>query len=304
MTSKTSRVLITGGTGYIAGALLKELAESGAEVFVTTRDTARRHQNISFISADLTRDNWTKHLPPIVFDHVIHLAQSREYRNFPAGNLDMMRVNVAATTELLEWCRNNCAKHFVFSSTGNVYDRTGEDSLSEATKCAPDSMYAISKYAAESISRLYQDFFRVTILRIFGVYGPRQTQTLIPNLINAVRTGKEIFLAGGQGLHLTPIYISDLVSIFMKLINLADYERCEIYNLAGPESISLREIVEMISSHFGKVLNLRLRPEKPAFFVADTKKIMNRLGLSKDDFMPFKDGFRHTMDEEKDNHAF
>ena len=75
------------------------------------------------------------HLPSHI-DGVLHLAQSHAYRDFPAGAVDMFRVNVASTASLLEYARRAGASRFYLASTGSVYEpyTRGMAELIEAIK--------------------------------------------------------------------------------------------------------------------------------------------------------------------------
>jgi UDP-glucose 4-epimerase len=287
------RFLITGSRGFIGRYLVQELLESGATVYAHDRsdETPALARHISLVG-DLTTPGWTSFLPEQV-DVVVHLAQSTRYREFPDGALDMLRVNVDATVELLDWARTHGVSQFLFASTGSVY-RPSSEFLNEDDHCHPTSMYAATKLSAEYLVQQYAGFFRTVIVRLFGVYGPGQKDMIIPNMIDRVRMGKEITLAQGIGLQFTPIYVSDCVTMLQMLID-ADHHRAtgEVYNLAGNEVITLADLVDLIAEHLHLPANTRKTDSDPTFLQGSIAKICHLIDYAPQ--MSLENGVLHTL---------
>jgi nucleoside-diphosphate-sugar epimerase len=200
---------------------------------------------------DLGAVGWTARLPRTGADVVFHLAQSRRYREFPLGADDMLRVNTTSTMALAEWARTHGVGRLVFASTGNVY-RPSIARLKEDDPCQPGSMYAATKLAAEEILRQYGAFLEVVIVRLFSVYGPGQQGMLVPDMIDRVRQGVEIGLADDTGPRLTPLFIDDCVRILESLACGPVAPQVRVFNLAGDEVLSLRQMVEEIGRQLGR----------------------------------------------------
>ncbi|MBI3741891.1 MAG: NAD(P)-dependent oxidoreductase [Chloroflexi bacterium] len=273
------KILLTGSTGYIGRQLLKRLMPTH-EVIEVCRTTGY----------DLSQSGWTLHLPNQNVDVVIHLAQSRHYREFPAGAEDMFRVNVASTFDLLDWARHHNVKHFVFVSTGNVYKPSGSK-LSESAECLPVSMYGASKLAAEILLHPFSTFFQISIPRLFGVYGPNQNQMLIADMIARVRTGQTITLAGGVGLHLTPMFVDDCISALMGLLTAGLPQPVTVLNFAGDQVLSLGEIVNEIGQQLSVEPCITVTSELPRYFCADNTALKTYWR----DFTSFAAGLRMTL---------
>lgn len=271
-------VLITGVDGFIGRHASLSLA-ANHNVFGVARQlpSAGAHPAVERIYADLSEPSFEKLLPAGI-DCVIHLAQSQKYRNFPEGAADMRCINVDATCKLLEWSRKIGVKHFIFTSTANVYGKTSAR-MTETLAANPESFYGASKLAAEILARQYQAYFQVDILRLFTVYGPDQKSMLISNLIERVKSGGAIMLAQGIGLYLTPIYVSDVVTAFEKLIEMPCGSSSGLFNVCGDEVLHLGEIVKAIESAVNIKALTQHTDEIVPRFVGSNAALKEYLGL-------------------------
>ncbi len=266
------KILVTGASGFIGRHLAEKLSERrDAVVYALSRSqVSEEKKNLIPVLRDLTKEKWTEKLPSPV-DVVIHLAQSRHHRDFPGGAGDMLRVNVVSTLQLLEWCRQNAVQRFLLASTGNVY-KPADKLLEESDECEPSSMYAASKLSAEFLAKQYGRYFDPVILRLFGVYGPRQKNMLIADLIDRIYTGRVITLADNIGITMTPLYISDCLSLLEKMLDLS--RRIQgVFNLAGNEIINMGEMTHMIASYLSRKPILRQSEEPPRFLMGSNKKV-------------------------------
>tara|TARA_B100000676_G_C18078863_1_gene849695 strand:- start:425 stop:1297 length:873 start_codon:yes stop_codon:yes gene_type:complete len=237
---KSAKVLLTGSSGFIGCNLKSMLVAEGHETFEATKENG----------FDLSMRNWSSLIPKKPFDYVIHLAQSAYYRDFPDGACDMMRINLEATFELLEWNRKHCAGSFLFASTGTVYGQKPY-ALTEKDVAAPSSFYGATKLCAEHLIEQYQAFFPTHIMRLFGVYGPGQKSMVIINLIEKILRNKEIVLANGIGLKFNPLFVEDCSRILCGLIK-SKSTHSNVLNVAGKEVVGLGEVVEKL----GELLNV------------------------------------------------
>jgi nucleoside-diphosphate-sugar epimerase len=228
---------------------------------------------------DFSVSGWVDRLPDRKIDVIIHFAQSKRYNDFPNGARDVFQVNVASTFELLEWARTHGVKRFVFASSGTVYvDDCGK--LKEDSPSAPRSMYAASKLMAENLIQPYGVLIDVVVLRLFGVYGPGQRQMLIPRMIEHVRLNKEIYLAGGTGIFLTPLFIEDCIKIMSELTWIPVDRGVTVFNLAGDEVLSLGEMVSMIGNKLGIKPQIKFTDEQPRYFCGDNLRLKSVVSWS------------------------
>lgn len=242
------KLVLTGATGFIGNRLLHSSMLENWDVFAVVRGSKKSlPKGITPVVADMTEPGWTNTLPDNV-DTVIHLAQSRCYKDFPGGAKDMKSINVDATFDLLEWARTSSVANFLLASTGNVCEPVGGRSSSCASY-SQKTMYAATKFCAEQLALQYRSLFRVAIFRLFTTYGPGQRATLIPNIMTRVLDGVPVELAGAKGLILSPLHVDDVCD---GVAALADSDFSGVSHWAGPEEMDLRGIAEYIGEALEK----------------------------------------------------
>jgi nucleoside-diphosphate-sugar epimerase len=288
-----TQILVTGASGFIGSNLVCHLVTQRDMLIygLSRKHNGQKSSNYKHISIDISAPGWTQSIPSRI-DVVVHLAQSYRYRDFPNGAQDMVRINIDATAELLDWARSNGVKRFLFTSTGNVY-AASQKAHKETDLCEPQNMYEVTKFCGEKLVIQYTDYFETIVLRLFGVYGAGQTKMIVPMMIEAVRIGKEITLAGGAGLYLSPIYIKDCIKILHQLIVSPDAYKNEIYNIAGKEVVTLSMIVREIEKLLKKEANTCQTSLSPAYLIGSNNKIIHHMKIKS--FVPFEKGLKKTV---------
>ncbi len=276
--------ILTGATGYIGRHLLHLWQRQGdMEVICLDRST----------HFDFAGQGWAAQLPERRVDLVVHLAQSRRYREFPDGAQDMFQVNVASTATLLEWARRHEVQRFVFASSGTVYvPRPGK--LAENAERAPASMYAATKLAAELLLEPYREFFETVVARLFGVYGPGLRRMLIADTVEKVRTGAEIRLTGGAGIYITPLFIQDCAKVLNALARARLGPEQRVVNVAGDEILSLSDIVREVGAELDRKPVVTVTDGVPVHLCGDNARLRT---LYEEPFLPFRQGLALTLHE-------
>ena len=290
------KILVTGATGFIGRYLLSVLANHGEEYSVSAiarRIPIEAHSLINWITADLGISDWTKNLPDENFDTVIHLAQSKHYRDFPSHAIDIFNINVRATVELADWALKHHVKRFLFASTGNVYG-SNESVQREEDRCNPETMYGASKLSAEILLKPFSVFMDVLVLRLFGIYGPGQIDSILPNIIHRFNIGDEITLAGNIGVRFNPLYIDDCALAIHHLTKAPTSSSYVVLNVGGSESIDLRIISGLLENFGRKKALTRVTGDCPTQLVGSIEKFRRLYEFKQT--VPFHEGLRRTFD--------
>lgn len=285
------KILLTGGTGFVGSALGPRLVAAGHELLCICRPES----SVTFGKKLV----WDGHGPielarlPDHIDAVIHLAQSRNYRFFPADSLEMFTINVAMTMSLLEWASKSKVKQFCLVSSGSVYEPF-VGSLKEDVALAPSGFLGASKFASEVIARPFASVFALSILRLFFPYGPGQRSRLVPELIRRVHDDVPILLAeNSDGIHLTPTFIDDIVEVILTSVK---YAWTETVNVATPETLTIRQIANIIGKELGVQPKFEIVNTPPMDIVPDLSRLASRFQL--DRFTRFEEGLRKTIGED------
>jgi len=268
---------VSGATGFIGAHLIRALSEEH-EITALARNAPPRHgpARIRWVFQDLAAPLDEARLPSQI-DAVIHLAQSRFYKEFPEQARDILGVNVHGALELLEYSRRAHAQTFVLASSGGVYGYSFEK-LMETAPVNPLDFYLSSKYAAELLTANYQRFFKTIVLRFFFVYGPGQSRMLIPTLLRKVTGRETILVEANPELHINPIYVGDAVRVFEPALRLG---ASALVNVAGDEVVSITELISVIERATGRTASITYKESThTGDLIGDNSRMKTTLGIS------------------------
>jgi UDP-glucuronate 4-epimerase len=277
-----STILVTGGAGFIGSHLCERLLSDGVKVicldnFDTFYDPKIKIKNAEVIAkqfSDLfelvTGDiRNPEHLKGIFqknkVDFVVHLAARAGVRPSIADPLLYQDVNIRGTIVLLEACKENGIKNFVFASSSSVYGENQRVPFTEEDlDIQPISPYGATKRAGELLCYSYHHLYgmNVACLRIFTAYGPRQRPEMaIHKFTRLIDRGEKIPIYGDGSSRRDYTYIGDLVDGILGVIR--HHKGFEIYNLGESQTTSLKELVRLIEEAFGKRANIETMEFQP-----------------------------------------
>lgn len=217
-----SRILVTGGAGFIASELAEKLAlkKENEVVVVDNLQTGSRikvpeglHQNIKFIKCDVNR---FKDISAVFFaykfDYVFHYAATvgvkRTLEN-PVKVLD----DINGIRNILDLCKNTGVSRVFFSSSSEVYGEPVEIPQNEDTTPLNSKLpYAIVKNIGEAFLRSYQVEYDLnyTVFRFFNTYGVKQSPDfVISKFIRSALKGQDLTIFGEGEQTRTFCYVDD-----------------------------------------------------------------------------------------------
>lgn len=276
----TRSTLITGGAGFIGSHLAERLLERGDRVVVLDNfdpyydrevkqrniAAAREHERYRLVESDI-RD--TDRLEALFaterFDAVVHLAARAGVRPSIEDPVLYSSVNLDGTTRLLEAARRHDVERFVFGSSSSVYGNNDKVPFAEDDAVDhPISPYAATKRAGELIAHTFHHLFgvRVSCLRFFTVYGPRQRPEMaIHKFTRMIAAGEAVPMFGDGESARDYTFVSDIVAGIERAL-----ERTtgfHIWNLGGSRTIRLSELIAKIAEQLGTEARIERRPLQP-----------------------------------------
>jgi dihydroflavonol-4-reductase len=283
MTAQTlSRILITGGSGFIGARLAQLARQRGHALTVVTAvnnapERARCDEltkgGITVVVASLEDSAALQRTLP-GHDAVIHLAAAQHEAGRPEAYFH--QINVEGTQRLLELASRAGIRRFVHGSTIGVYGSAADSVLDEHSPLAPDNSYGRTKAAAESVVRNAPAGMQFCIIRISETYGPGDMRLL--KLFRGVQTGRYVTAGSGENEHQL-IYVDDLVGGLLAACVAPAASGATIV-LAGSERVTTNAMVAAISAAVGskrRVRHLPLWPFAAAGYVFE--KTFSPLGL-------------------------
>lgn len=241
-------ILLTGATGFIGRHLLAFLLSKNIQVTAVVRNREKlyhyhkKERSLNIVEGDLNKSSTFAELPAHS-DVLIHLAAV--LGDWSAEETKITSTNVNMTERLLNWFATSEGKQFIFISTPGVQG-FGYSCAREDAPYNPRGLYEKTKVLAELKIRecVLRPDKSWTILRPDFVYGPGDTRRL--RLYKMIR--RRLWLRIGRGSSvLRPTYVLDLCNaVFLCLKNHKAYN--QIFNVAGPEVVSVDEYIDTIAS--------------------------------------------------------
>jgi nucleoside-diphosphate-sugar epimerase len=282
-----TKILITGGAGYIGAVLTPYLLSKGYKVTVIDlmiygENILSNNPNLKIIKGDIRDEKMlSKEIPG--HDIVIHLACISNDPSFELNPKLGKSINLDAFLPLVEISKKNLIEKFIFASSSSVYGIKTEHDVNENMSLEPLTDYSKYKVECEKILTKYQsNDFAPVILRPATVcgYSRRQRLDVVVNILtNLAYHKKEITVFGGEQLR-PNIHIKDMAKAYEVLIE-AEKSRIsgEIFNV-GFENRTVLELAHIVKKVIGDNVNIKLNStdDKRSYHIS-SKKIKKILGF-------------------------
>ncbi|HEX72118.1 MAG TPA: NAD-dependent epimerase/dehydratase family protein, partial [Candidatus Hydrogenedentes bacterium] len=209
------------------------------------------------------------------------------------------RVNVIGSQHVLDACRDFAPSHLVFASSSSVYGGSTAVPFAESDPVMrPISPYAATKRMNELQAHVYSHLYgvRVTMLRFFTVYGPRQRPDMaIHKFTRAILRGEPVPMFGDGSTRRDYTYIDDIIDGVLRCVDTPfDYE---IFNLGEQRTTTLCDLIAIIEKAVGKAAVIDRKPPQPGdveVTYADISHARDRLGY--DPRFDMEEGVRRFVD--------
>lgn len=283
-----SKVIVTGGSGFIGSNLVDKLVLEGHQVFCIDDESSTSGDK--FYWNDLASNHKLnildrKNVLPLFegAEVVFHVAARPRVQISIEDPCSAFTSNSYATFMALEYSRINNVRRFVYSSTSSIY---GSNSVPNHEMQPEDCMspYSTSKLCGEKACHSYSRNYAMesVILRYFNVFGPRSPEfgpyaPIVGKFSRMKSLGLPltIFGEGTQRRDLT--HVQDVVEANMlsAFSNLSDYEIGTPINIGSGCNYSVLEVAHMFSDE------LKFMPARPCESketLADNSKALKVLG--------------------------
>ena len=258
------RVAVTGGAGLIGSFLADELVEAGATVIVVDDLSKGKRDNIAHLDGrievregDLERVDFT--LDALADSAVVFHLASRAYGvGYAKGrHTEILQHNERITNNVLDAIARHRPQHVLMTSSSCIYDDGGPDTMPELPlfEGEPEKAnwgYGWAKRFLEQKTLIYarETGVGTTIARPFNIYGERYRwvgdySQAIPMLVKKVMDGDDPVVIWGSGRQRRNyMHASDCARAMIGLVEAGHTDGP--VNIGGKETVSLRQLVELI----------------------------------------------------------
>ena len=314
---RLSRLLVTGGAGFIGSAFVRQRLKADSEVAISILDKltyagseenlaeARQDPRVRFVKGDICEPDAVDELAKDADAIVNFAAESHVDRSLlNAGSF--VQTDVYGTYVLLEAARKYKHQRFLQVSTDDVYGHIKDGRSKETDALAPRSAYAATKAGAEMLVAAYHASFGVPTLITRGsnTYGPYQfPEKIIPLFITNALQDLPLPIYGNGSAVRDYLHVEDHVSAIARI--LWKGEPGGTYNIATGTELSGVEIADTVLRLCGKPSSLKHfvkdRPGHDHRYALDTKKLRP---LGWEPTIQSSEGLRLTVDWYRRNDAW
>lgn len=280
-----SKILVTGGAGFIGSAVISHLQKSNHEIFVIDNLSFGNRQFIqlsdsAFYQEDiLDREKIFKTIADIKPDIIIHLAAVHFIPYCNEHPFESANINIRGTIHVLEAAEKYGVRKVFFASTAAVYPIYNH-AVNENHETGPLDIYGLSKLTGEHLCNEFhlKSQIPVVICRFFNAFGPNETNPhLIPEIQKQILGGNRKIKLG----NLTPkrdfIHTFDMASAVSILLE-KTVQGIHTYNLGRGIEYSVTEIVNAFSNAINDKIEIevdqaRVRKVERMHLLADVSKL-------------------------------
>lgn len=291
-----SRILVTGGAGFIGSHLVDALLARGHAVRVLDNLSSGRQANLPLHDPRLevlvgdVADPAAVQAALSGCTAVAHLAAVASVQASVEDPVATHRSNFIGTLNVCEAMREQGVRRVLFASSAAVYGQNGEgEAIGEETPKAPLTPYAADKLASE----YYLDFYRrqhdlePAIFRFFNIFGPRQDPSspysgVISIFVERARAGRPITLFGDGEQTRDFVYVADLIGLLVQALERPQVEAGAV-NVGLGRATSLNQLLAALGELLGglpEVVRTAPRAGDIRHSLADNRRLLARFELS------------------------
>lgn len=309
-----TRVLITGGAGFIGHHLSIAWRQRGAEVVILDNFRTGKRENLASIERAVGATGW-RLVEGSITDRdavaraiegctiVHHLAAQVSVPESVERPVECVEINVIGTLNVLDAARAAGVQRVVFSSSAAVYGDDPRSPKTEDMTPSPKSPYGITKLDGEFYLRMYAEMYGLPTvsLRYFNVFGPRQDPksvyaAAVPIFIERAVQGREITIFGDGTATRDFVFVGDVASANILAATSERAGRGEVYNVAQGGITTISDLVSEVRGLLRSDSVVTHKPERAGDIKhsrASIAKIVTELGF--EPRMSLREGLRASI---------
>jgi nucleoside-diphosphate-sugar epimerase len=306
----TSKVLVTGGAGFIGSNLADELIRRGARVVILDNFSTGFRENLDEITGDFDlvegdlNDDAALARALDGCEIVFHQAALPSVPRSVDDPAETHQACVNGTFNLLLKARDSGVRRLIYAASSSAYGDQPTLPKVETMRAEPLSPYAAAKLMGEYYCSVFNRVYGLETfsLRYFNVFGPRQNPSsmysgVISRFIDAMMTGKRPIIYGDGEQSRDFTYIANVVDANIKAA-LAETGSGNVINVANGERISLNELLNVLKKLTGSEgVSADHQPARKGDVVhsqADNSLAVKLLGYQK--LVGLEEGLSKTID--------
>lgn len=252
-----SRILVTGGAGFLGSHLCERLLDEGNQVICLDNFSTGRHENINHL---LNRSSFTLIIHDITksielkVDEIYNLACPASPPKYQFDPIGTIKTSVVGAINMLELAQVNNAK-ILQASTSEIYGDPEVHPQPESYwgKVNPIGIRSCYDEGKRSAETLFFDFHRqqgvrIKVARIFNTYGPKMHPSdgrVISNILMQALTHEPITIYGDGTQTRSFCYVDDLLDGLILLMNSSDNVTGPI-NLGNPNEFTILALAKIV----------------------------------------------------------
>lgn len=251
-----SKILVTGGAGFIGSHLVDKLVDLGHSVLVLDNLSNGKKENINpkaeFHQVDIC-DFQTMNLYFKDVDYVFHLAALPRVLISIEDPIGTSKANIMGTINVFEASKQNNIKRVISTSSSSVYGNQDTLPLKEDMAPKPINPYGLQKWIGEKFAKLYTEVYGLPVvsLRPFNVYGPRidagsDYSLAIGRFLKQKSLGKPLPINGDGEQTRGYCYVGDLVEAFILAMQSQKIKGGEVINAGSDKAYSINFLADLI----------------------------------------------------------
>lgn len=277
-----SKVLITGGAGFIGSHLAEKLLSLGHEVFIIDNlwtgrlanlSKVRNHEKLHLIVDTILNESVMNELVFRV-EHIYHLAAAVGVKKIMDHPVETLDINVKGTEVVLRLA-NQFKKKVFIASTSEIYGKHVSHSLSEDDNRVMGTVrkrrwaYACSKTLDEFLALAYSDEKKLPVVigRLFNTVGPRQTGQygmVLPTFVQSALLGKPITVYGDGNQTRSFTHVKDVIEAVVRLMA-EPLAEGDVFNIGNDMEITINDLAQKVKKMTGASSKIEHIPYEKAY---------------------------------------